>query len=709
MNVSRLIRGLYSAIVLTASFNAAAVTITVTTKADQDGTDTANCSLREAVKAINTSVAYGGCPAGINRAENRIQLKSGIYELNKELLIKQETIIAGANTYRTVDDKFGTSEPDPMTGSDTSRLRPLTTIRPAAGKSIRLINASSSSSGLELVDLILEGGRPSDPLSSNNYGGAILSSGSVSLENVRIISSNAVRGGAIFLSGVASLSIIDSTLSGNVASQMGGAIDMSCYLDGNISRTLNINRSTLSGNSSGAGAGAIAMCGNVVATITASTLSGNVANASAGTLHYADDFGADDASITLGFVTAAENMGRAVVVSSGHKTVLVKNSVFAQNSAACYVNAASNCTVNDLGADNDVANKVIVLADMSEFEDDGLAAYGGLTDGYLPLLTGSSILDKVTDGCSGTDQRNLSRDNVARCDIGALERLQLAVVDDEGRNWAGDGRVAFVDVLANDSYGEDGSSTPVIIKPLNFQIVDRSGTELSDDDCMIEPADPAPDSEHPLPRLKVDTNRAVTTQTAPIKCYYQLLDGMGTPIGNVADAAQVEVYISNLNPIANNDYYMRPVGVTTVQLDLLLNDKDEDAIAGVPDATHFIIMIKGGTISDRAGVKTPLGFVSGELVTCPTAAGTGGGGEGIVCFKGGPLLYSADNNLSPFTEEFGYSIYDQHLGEEPLESRTATVTIRTDAPDPESSKGGSLDWMLLGLGMLAFLRRSRSV
>lgn len=709
MNVSRLIRGLCSAIVLTASFNAAAVTITVTTRADQDGTDPENCSLREAVKAINTSVAYGGCPAGLNRAENRIQLKSGIYELNKELPIKQDTIIAGANTYRTVDDKFGTTEPDPMTGSDTSRLRPLTTIRPATGKSIRLINASGSASGLELVDLILEGGNPSDPLASNNYGGAILSGASVSLENVRISSSTAVRGGAIFLSGLAGLTISDSTLSGNVASQMGGAVDMSCYLDGSISRTLNINRSTLSGNSSVSGAGAIAMCGSVTATITASTLSGNAANASAGTLHYADSYGATDASITLEFLTAAENTGRAVVVSSGHKTVLVKNSVFAQNSAACYVNAASNCTVNDLGADNDVANKVIVLADMSEFESDGLAAYGGLTDGYLPLLTGSSILDKVTDGCKGTDQRNLSRDNVASCDIGALERLQLAAVDDEGKNQAGDGRVAFVDVLANDSYGEDGSGTPVITKPINFQIVNRSGTEISDSACSIEPADPDPDSEHPLPRLKVDTSRVVTSITAPIKCYYQLLDGVGTPIGTVADAAQAEIFISNLKPITNDDYYMRPVGVTTVQLDLLLNDKDEDAIAGVPDATHFIIMIKGGTIGDRAGVKTPLGFVSGELVTCPAAAGTGDPVEGSVCFKGGPLLYSADNNLSPFTEEFDYSIYDQHLGEEPLESAAATVTIRTDAPDPESSKGGSLDWMLLGLGMLAFLRRTRSV
>src|SRR5688572_5263201 len=52
--------------------------ITVNTTADEDNTG-ANCSLREAVTAANTDMAYGGCTAG--SGADIITLPAGTYTL----------------------------------------------------------------------------------------------------------------------------------------------------------------------------------------------------------------------------------------------------------------------------------------------------------------------------------------------------------------------------------------------------------------------------------------------------------------------------------------------------------------------------------------------------------------------------------------------------------------------------------------------------
>lgn len=55
-------------------------TITVNTTADENGTNLANCSLREAIRAANTDTAYGGCPAG--SGADTITLPAGTYTLS---------------------------------------------------------------------------------------------------------------------------------------------------------------------------------------------------------------------------------------------------------------------------------------------------------------------------------------------------------------------------------------------------------------------------------------------------------------------------------------------------------------------------------------------------------------------------------------------------------------------------------------------------
>src|SRR5258706_15216714 len=57
--------------------------ITVTTSADEFGTNLFACSLREAVSAANANVAFGGCPAGNVIGSDVISLPPGRYVLTR--------------------------------------------------------------------------------------------------------------------------------------------------------------------------------------------------------------------------------------------------------------------------------------------------------------------------------------------------------------------------------------------------------------------------------------------------------------------------------------------------------------------------------------------------------------------------------------------------------------------------------------------------
>lgn len=665
--------------------SALALTISVTTTEDQNGTDSSKCSLREAVQAINTSVAFGGCPAGIPSANNTISLGQGVYTLTNELVISQEITIIGAPTYRWKGDSFGTTTVNPLTGERLWRLRPLTTIKAAPGK--RILNAASAVGDIELVDLVLDGGAPNSGTPANDNGGAILSGVSLSLENVRILNGSAQRGGAIFLARAAGLSLTDTTFDSNIAVLSGGAIAMACLLDGSSTvRTVSVQRSSFRSNSSPMGAGAVDLCGDVTAGVVASTFSGNSSGAGYAAMTYGNQGGATGASLTVNFVTFAENVGGHAIASTGHSVFELKNSAFAGNLSDCLVNGSADCS------DDNEANKVVISA-LTEFESVGYANFGGLTDGYLPK--GTLVVDAgpaAANDCGGTDQRDLDRTMGGFCDIGALERLQLTAVADKGRNESGDGRIAYVDVLSNDSFGEDGTGIGGIIKPVDFEI----DTALSDPLCAIEPANPSADQ--PLPRLRLDNPAGLLTPvSSPKQCHYRVKDADGNPVG---EAAVVEVSISNIKPVANNDSFLRPVGTSSLLLNVLSNDHDDgdnDEDRGIVHGTpvnELIIKI----------VTAPqLGVLSGVEVDCPGEASSED--EGQVCYAAGALRYVANNNMSPFTDEFTYVVID----EDGDDSGNARVLIRTDAKDPQSGGGGSIDWILLSLLSLAGLRLSRRV
>jgi hypothetical protein len=219
----------------------------------------------------------------------------------------------------------------------------------------------------------------------------------------------------------------------------------------------------LRSNSSAAGAGAVSFCGNVTVGVEASTFSANSSAASRGALELCTDTnGATDATISLEYVTVADTWNGYFVRTDGLASFELSNSVLAANSATCLINGVAACTSNDAGYK-------VITTDMTQLES--LGNFGGLTDGYLPK--GALLIDQaeaVSSGCSGNDQRNLMRNMGSACDIGAIEKLQLTALEDKGNNVTGDNRVAFVDVLTNDVFGEDGSGIGGIVKPVDFAI-----------------------------------------------------------------------------------------------------------------------------------------------------------------------------------------------------------------------------------------------
>lgn len=81
----------------------------VTTTADENGTNTSACSLREAIQAANTNAAFGGCPTGVGA--DTITLPAGLYLLtittgggSGDLDLTSNITINGAGPGQTIVD-----------------------------------------------------------------------------------------------------------------------------------------------------------------------------------------------------------------------------------------------------------------------------------------------------------------------------------------------------------------------------------------------------------------------------------------------------------------------------------------------------------------------------------------------------------------------------------------------------------------------------
>jgi CSLREA domain-containing protein len=716
-------------------------TITVTTFADENGTNTAACSLREAVQAVNSYKAYGGCPAGVKSTNNVIQLKAGTYNLTggQLVVLQNDVAIAGQDTQRPNDI-------NPYTGFTPNRVRPNdptngTYITATTNK--RLLFASTN---VTLQDVVLTG-NGTVPLSDSDGNGALIyNTGTLTLDNVIVKSGHAAaNGGAIFLAtDSASITASDTSFDSNQADGLGsgillygggtlsggGAIAMSCLGDNGgppASHTLTFTRSLFNANTSTTGAGVLAACSSSTISLSASTLSGNNSNAASAAIDYQQPATfKQNGSLVLSYVTAAENIN-GVLITKDIGSMTISASLLAYNpggsckpsnplsSGGFNATDDANCTAVFMSSST---NLTVTTPLTTEFQSpatapsDYLDYHGGLTKNYLPGSASLFVKDKAgaLTGCASTDQRNLSRVSGGSCDIGAVELLQPTAAPATASSLINTDRLAIVDVLLNDTFGETaagalGYDSPAVVIdigtmaspslpfPSTAECVwyDNNGVGKGFGGNGVAVNDTNVDYKN---RLVVRNAGNITPASAPATCTYRVVDGDAAH--TQSQPALVTVTINDVAPVAVADVYLRPQGTRTITFNPLLNDNnDGNGIYGKPAlwATYPIY------IAAPPGLGTIKGASFGN---CPDWSTT----NLKTCLQP-PLTYTAYNNDSPFSDTFTYSVYD-HDGKA---STAATVTINTDASDQGSGQGGGGSLDLLGgfTLLLIGLRRKRKL
>lgn len=595
MKMATRARSLSLAALLSLAGTANALTIEVNTFNDDDGSNPETCSLREALKAAKLNTPYGGCTTGERIKVDRIQLQAGNYVLTAPLAVDSEVVILGADTKRP-------DELNPLTGRRPNRLRPLTTIFAATNQ--RIIDMTGTTGGLVLIDLVLEGSNVSAD------GGAIYATADVSLENsvIRNASSSNGRGGAIYLATSGSnLSMTDSWLQGNAAFQGGGAVAMTCFENlADAAHQIEITRGLLVGNASAAGPGVIDACGATGINLTATTLSGNTTPFGFGAIHYVVPEPRSTGAINLRSVSALEQSGAGAVLHiGGLSTFSMMSSLFAENLGPnCSVVRAPGSRTGDYNAFSDVTCNSLMSVGTTNNKSDLITAIGpevaaladaGLTRVYLPQAASVHVRDQGSPlgGCSGTDQRGLTRDSGAACDRGAAERLVVTAIEDNGQNKVRTNRLAYVDVLANDTAGE-GEQLDAGTLAVVSQTTDKPGVTGS---CSTI-VNPAPVISRPLVMTLDD--RPSISGTAPLnsKVIVRFPDNSSEEVFTRADGTFGPV----LGPVGLRDKTTITATATTgINLpadpgneslpDSILLDREADPVTIYPDRSEVVLAV----------------------------------------------------------------------------------------------------------------------
>jgi hypothetical protein len=260
-----------------------------------------------------------------------------------------------------------------------------------------------------------------------SYGGAIYSSGTLSVTGSAFEGNNASDGGAVNVSGTTS--IVRSLFTGNTAF-FGGACEAGGTLmisessfvgnggsgtaDGGamkISGTVILKDVTISGNTSTAGGGAIDHRGGTLS-LENVTISGNQSRRGGGIIQY-------NGGITLTNVTLYANVGTegpgGIQVNAG--TVAATNAIFANNALG---NCSGAIATNSFSLSNDNTCGFGAGHDNVDPMLGPLANNGGFTQTHLPQAGSPAIDNAIGNGAPPRDQRGYLRAGAAP-DVGAAE------------------------------------------------------------------------------------------------------------------------------------------------------------------------------------------------------------------------------------------------------------------------------------------------
>jgi hypothetical protein len=145
----------------------------------------------------------------------------------------------------------------------------LTVQRPSSAAAFRIF-VTGPSTIVTIAGLTISGGQATG---TNNKGGGIFSSGTLTVQNAVVSGNAADSGGGLYSEDGPMLTILNSTISGNSATGSGGGV-------GDFQENVIIQNSTISGNSASEGGGVYLSDGQL--TIQNSTISMNTAQVAAG-------------------------------------------------------------------------------------------------------------------------------------------------------------------------------------------------------------------------------------------------------------------------------------------------------------------------------------------------------------------------------------------------------------------------------------------
>jgi hypothetical protein len=381
------------------------------------------CTLPDAITAANTDSPVGGCTAG-----------SGTDNVELTGNVTLTEIDNGDNGLPLVTSSIG------IEGNG------FTVRRHPAAPEFRFFEVWPDGT-LRLEDVVLSSGSVYDD------GGAVLTLGTLVLENTQITDSSAVVGGAIAATNFSSTTITNSSLSNNHAIGYGGGL-----YSGYVATTM-VTDSTITDNYAGWWEGGGIFAYGAI-TVSGSTISGNYGsglqftyNASAVTDSLIKDntgsgvFNRQSAEVTIINSTISGNQSYSGVgmyhsfeygFTELINTTVVGNSPYGVDLRSFL---GEITLTNTVVAYNSVAGcgGSPMMDGGGNFDDDGscpgaspitgldpvLADNGGPTLTHA-LLPGSSAVDAAGDCGLSADQRGFGRD--ALCDSGAFELGAAAVV-----------------------------------------------------------------------------------------------------------------------------------------------------------------------------------------------------------------------------------------------------------------------------------------
>lgn len=397
-------------ILFTGIVSAPAATINVTASA----TDTLNgadsqCSLREAITNINNGTGtFGDCIAtGAYGTSDTINIPAGTYTTTTSYNIAKNVSLVGAGAGTTTINGGGLTRVFYITGAYTVSISGITITGGNTDSGGGIYNGGGT---LTVTDSTISGNT-----ASFEGGGIYTTSGTLAVTNSTISGNNAVKAGGIF-NWLCTVTVTNSTISGNTATQ--GDLPGGIYSYG----WLTVTNSTITGNVGGTGGG-INSYGWL--TVTNSTISSNLAANAGGGIANKNGGGIGHSLTVINSTitgNSAPNGGGiySEVTATLSNTIVAKQTVGADCAGAITSgghNLESGTSCGFTGA-GDLQNTNPLLGT--------LADNGGLTQ-TMALQPGSPAIDAGDNAiCAAApvnsiDQRSYSRPAGATCDIGAFE------------------------------------------------------------------------------------------------------------------------------------------------------------------------------------------------------------------------------------------------------------------------------------------------